>query len=83
MDRQWTLESVEVAARQASDTFFIPSRLERENQKAGDSVRLHFVLLNPPGRRASRRTDVGYCHPSLRPGRTLSGGIGEPACVHP
>lgn len=41
------LEDVEKTAKQHPDSFFIPSERERKRQKAGDSVRLHFLLDNP------------------------------------
>jgi hypothetical protein len=50
------LEGVEKAAALNPEAFFIPSAEERKNQKAGDSVRLHFLLrdVDPDEPRAER-----------------------------
>lgn len=45
--KTWELEDVEKTAKMNADTFFIPSLEERNNQRKGDMVRLHFVLKNP------------------------------------
>lgn len=43
----WFLENVEITAKENPQSFFIPSKKERENLQDGDPVRLHFVLTNP------------------------------------
>jgi hypothetical protein len=50
------LEDVEKAAALHPETFFIPGTAERESQKVGDSVRLHFLLQDagPDEPRAER-----------------------------
>lgn len=45
--KSWELEDVETAARNNQDTFFIPAMEERNSQKIGDLVRLHFLLKEP------------------------------------
>lgn len=45
--KSWELEDVETAARNNQDSFFIPAREERNSQKIGDLVRLHFLLKEP------------------------------------
>src|SRR5689334_16222232 len=45
--KTWSLRDVERAAREAPDSFFIPQLAERESQKPGDLVKLHFLLENP------------------------------------
>lgn len=42
----WTLEDVEVASKKNPSGFFIPLINERESQKKGDLVKLHFMLNN-------------------------------------
>jgi hypothetical protein len=50
------LEDVEQVAREHPETFFIPSKEERESQRIGDSVRLHFRLKEPlPGEPQAER----------------------------
>lgn len=53
---EWNLEDVEKTSLLNPNTFFIPSQKERQKQKKGDLVRLHFVLKHPPedGPRAER-----------------------------
>ncbi|MFD2332584.1 DUF2185 domain-containing protein [Cohnella sp. GCM10020058] len=41
---EWRLEDVERASLRNPNTFFIPSLKERQKQKKGDLVRLHFLL---------------------------------------
>lgn len=50
------LEDVERAVALYPETFFIPGMTERESQKVGDSVRLHFLLqdVGPNEPRAER-----------------------------
>lgn len=43
----WVLEDIEKSAKMNPYTFFIPPMEERNNQKLGDVVRLHFILKNP------------------------------------
>lgn len=43
----WFLDDVEKAAQAHPDSFFIPSKKERQNQVVGKQVQLHFVLANP------------------------------------
>lgn len=43
----WSLRDVELATREAPDSFFIPKLDERRSQKPGDQVKLHFLLENP------------------------------------
>ncbi|QUL52730.1 DUF2185 domain-containing protein [Paenibacillus tritici] len=43
---EWTLEDVEETSRLHPESFFIPSRQEREAQEIGRMVRLHFMLTN-------------------------------------
>lgn len=45
--KSWELEDVEGTAHKNSDTFFIPSKEERNSKKKGDLVRLHFLLKEP------------------------------------
>jgi len=45
--KSWSLRDAERAAREATDCFFIPKLEERESQKPGDLVKLHFLLENP------------------------------------
>lgn len=45
--KYWELEDVEKTAQNNPDTFFIPSREERNSKKKGDLVRLHFLLEDP------------------------------------
>jgi hypothetical protein len=47
MARFLKLEDVEKTASQHPDSFYIPPKEERKNQKNGYSVRLHFLLDNP------------------------------------
>ena len=47
MARFLGLENVEEIARQHPETFFLPAGEERNSQKVGASVRLHFLLENP------------------------------------
>jgi hypothetical protein len=47
MGQSWTLENVVATARENPRSFFIPSEQDRTSRKAGDSVRLHFVLIDP------------------------------------
>jgi hypothetical protein len=49
-------EDVEEAAASYPETFFIPGMTERQSQKVGDSVRLHFLLqdVGPDEPRAER-----------------------------
>lgn len=42
------LENVEQVARQHPDSFFIPPERERKSQKVGASVKLIFLLKDPP-----------------------------------
>lgn len=53
---EWSLEDVEKTSQSNPNTFFIPSKKERHNQRKGDLVRLHFVLNHPSeeGPRAER-----------------------------
>ncbi|MFD2332581.1 DUF2185 domain-containing protein [Cohnella sp. GCM10020058] len=44
---EWSLEDVEQTNLLNPNTFFIPSLKERQKQKKGDFVRLHFVLEHP------------------------------------
>jgi len=43
----WELENIVKSSQENPESFFIPSKLERDNQKVGDLVRLHFILKNP------------------------------------
>jgi len=45
--KTWELENIEITAKENPETFFIPSKKERDNQKIEDEVRLHFVIKNP------------------------------------
>src|SRR5690242_11880901 len=44
---EWMLEDVERANELSPNSFFIPSLKERKEQKKGDLVRLHFIIINP------------------------------------
>ncbi len=43
----WSLENVEITAKENPESFFIPSQEERSTLQPGDPVRLHFVLKSP------------------------------------
>lgn len=45
--KNWILENVVNKSIQFPDSFYIPRTDERLNQSAGNSVRLHFIVLNP------------------------------------
>lgn len=45
--KTWVLENIETTAKENPDTFFIPSKKERNSQKIGDEVRLHFINNSP------------------------------------
>jgi hypothetical protein len=47
IDKSWELEDVVKTAKRYPDSFFIPSKKERENKKIGDEVKLHFVIKKP------------------------------------
>lgn len=42
--KSWSLEDVEKSAKENQNSFFIPSKKERNSQKIGKLVRLHFLL---------------------------------------
>ncbi|KRE61932.1 immunity protein Imm33 domain-containing protein [Paenibacillus sp. Soil750] len=44
---EWSLEDVEKTKLLNPNTFFIPSQKDRQKQKKGDLVRLHFILNHP------------------------------------
>ncbi|MGV3504715.1 MAG: immunity protein Imm33 domain-containing protein [Adhaeribacter sp.] len=44
--KSWELENIEITAKENPETFFIPSKEERDRQKVGDEVRLHFIIKN-------------------------------------
>jgi hypothetical protein len=63
--KDWELENVEVAQAENPDSFFIPSEVERNCQKAGDLVRLHFLLSNRgPGLPRAERMWVEVTRPT-------------------
>lgn len=45
--KTWRLENVVETALKNENTFFIPSEKERNSQKTGNHVRLHFLLETP------------------------------------
>jgi len=45
--KSWELENVVEASKKNQDSFFIPTKTRRENQKINSEVRLHFILNQP------------------------------------